>query len=112
MTNAELITAIVCFLIAGGCAFISVCQFAEKGFLFNNAYIYAAKEARAKMDKKPYYRQSAIVFLILSVVFLILDLSVVLQNRKIQLLELPLLVGVLVYAIVSTIHIEKRKKKS
>lgn len=112
MTNAESITAILCFLIMGLCAFISARQFAGKGFLFNNAFLYATKEERAKMDKKPYYRQSAIVFLALSVVFLLLGLSVILQNGKLQLLELLLLVGVLVYAIVSTIQIEKRKKKS
>lgn len=112
MTIAELVVAIICFLIAGGCAFLSARQFAEKGFLFNNAFIYATREARAKMDKKPYYRQSAIVFLLLSAVFVILGLSVLLQNRKLQLLELPLLIGVLVYAIISTIRIEGRKKES
>lgn len=112
MTNTELIAAIICFLIAGGCAFICVRQFTEKGFLFNNAFIYATKEARAKMDKKPYYRQSAIVFLLLSAVFVVLGLSVVLQIWKLQLLELPLLIGALVYAIISTIRIEARKKKS
>lgn len=112
MTNAEIIIAVLCFLVTALCAFLSVRQFAEKGFLFNNAFLYASEEERAKMDKKPYYRQSAIVFLALSAVFLLLGLSVVLHNGKLQLVELLLLVGVMIYAIVSTIRIEKRKKKS
>ena len=57
------------------------------------------------MDRKPYYRQSAIVFCLLSAVFLVISLSVILQNSKIQLLEIPLIVGTLIYAIVSSIKI-------
>lgn len=91
MTTAELIVAIIVFILAGISAFICARQFAGKGFLFNNAYIFASKEERARMDRKPHYRQSAIVFCLLSAVFLVLGLSIILQNGKIQLLEIPLI---------------------
>lgn len=111
MTTAELIVAIIVFVLAGISAFISIRQFAEKGFLFNNAYIFASKEEREQMDKKPHYRQSAIVFCLLSTVFFVLGLSIVLQNEKIQLFEIPLIIGALIYATVSSIRIENRTKR-
>ncbi len=111
MAKVELVTAIIVFILAGICAFISARQFAEKGFLFNNAYIWASKDERERMDKKPHYRQSAIVFCLLSAVFLVLGISVAFQNEKIQLLEIPLIAGALIYAVVSSIKIEKNAKK-
>ena len=112
MTNAEWITAIVLFVFAAGLALISIRQFSEKGFLFHNAYLYASREERSKMDKKPYYRQSAIVFALLSALFLVTGLSVVTQNSRLQMLEIPLVAGALIYAVASTIRIETGKKQS
>lgn len=91
--------------------FFSIRSFLERGFLLNNAYIYASKEERKAMNKKPYYRQSAIVFFVLSAVFLVIGLSLVLQNDRISLLEIPLIVGVSIYAIASTVWINKSAKK-
>ena len=91
--------------------FFSIRSFLERGFLLNNAYIYASKEERKAMNKKPYYRQSAIVFFVLSAVFLVIGLSLVLQNDRISLLEIPLIVGVSIYAIASTVRINKSVKK-
>ena len=110
MTTTELIVAVIAFVLAVTAAFISVRQFMEKGFLFNNAYIWASKKERERPDKKPYYRQSAIVFCLLSAVFLVVGISIVLKNNKIQLLEIPLIGVVLVYAIISSVIIEKRLK--
>ena len=105
MTTAELIVAIIAIAFASIMAFISARSFREKGFLFNNAYIWASKAERERMDRKPYYRQSAIVFCLLSAVFLVIGISVILQNSKIQLLEIPLIVGAFIYAIISSIRI-------
>lgn len=91
--------------------FISARQFAEKGFLFNNAYLWAAKDEREKMDKKPHYRQSAIVFCFLGAVFFVSVLSIALQIRKLLLLEIPLMICVVIYAIISLIKIEKQTKR-
>ena len=58
-------------------------QCRNKSFLFNNLYSYAAKQEREKMDKKPHYRQSGIVFALLS--------------------SIHLCIAVLAYAIISSI---------
>lgn len=111
MDTADLVAAIISFVCMALCACISARQFVEKGFLFNNAYLWASKEERASMDKKPHYRQSAIVFCLLSAVFLVSGLSVMFQIRKWMLLEIPLIIGAVVYAIISSIRIEKRTKR-
>ena len=110
MSTGELIIAIIVFAIAGLLLFIAIRHFIERGFLFNNAYIYASKEQRETMNKGPYYRQSAIVFSILCVVFVVIGLSVLLQNSKIMLLEIPLFIGVIIYAIISTIKYNNHVK--
>ena len=111
MTTAEMVVAVIAFVLAGISAFISARQFAEKGLLFNNAYIWASKEEREKLDKSPHYKQSAIVFALISAVFLVIGISILLQNYKIQLLEIPLIIGALIYAVVSSKSIERRTKK-
>lgn len=82
-----------------------------KGILLNNAYLYASKEQREKMDKKPYYRQTAIIFCILSAVFAVVGLSLVLQKDHIVLFEIPLIAAALIYAIVASVRISKKEKK-
>ena len=62
------------------------------------------------INKGPYYRQSAIVFSILCVVFVVIGLSVLLRNSKIMLLEIPLFIGVIIYAIISTIKYNNHVK--
>jgi len=110
MTNEEVIITIAIFAIAGVTAFIGIRQFFEKGFLLNNAYIWTSKEEREKINKKPYYRQSAIVFSLISIVFIIIGAALVLKDHRIQLFVIPLIILVLIYAIVSSIKIEKNKK--
>ena len=58
-----------------------------------------------------YYKQSAIVFCILCAVFMVIGLSLLLHNDKLFLLEIPLVAGVIIYAIVSTLLINKRTKE-
>ncbi len=111
MTTGELITLIIVLFLAGVLLLLSIRSFLQRGFLLNNAYLYASKEGRETMNKKPYYKQSAIVFCILSVVFLVIGLSIVVQEDKILLLEIPLTGGVITYAIVSTVKINKQTEK-
>ena len=111
MTTGELVTAILMFVIAGILLLFSIRSFLERGFLLNNAYLYASKEERKSMNKKPYYRQTAIVFCILSAVFIVIGLSLVLQNDKIMLLEIPLILGAVIYAIASAVRISREEKK-
>lgn len=102
---------IITFILAGIFAYISFCQFMEKGILLNNAFIFISKEERKNLNRKKHYRQSAIVFCLLSSVFLVTGLSVVFQNKKIQLIEIPLLISALIYAVISSIKIERDTKK-
>ena len=111
MTADEWITAIIVFATAGVFLFLGIRSFLETGFLLNNAYVYASKEERETMDKRPYYRQSAIVFSVLCVAFLVIGLALIVKNDNIFLLEIPLFVGVIVYAVVSTIKINRQRKR-
>ena len=111
MTTGELISSILVFVLAAVCLIIGIRHFMGHGFLLNNAYIYASKKERESMDKKPYYRQTAIIFCLLCIVFVIIGLSVVLQNSKILLIEILLIAAAIIYAILSTRQINKTAKK-
>ena len=112
MTTGELITMILVFLMAGLLLSLGILSFLEKGPLLNNTYLYASKEERETMNKKPYYKQSAVVFCILSAVFIVIGLALLLRNDRIFLLEIPLLAGAVVYAIVSTVRINLSRKRN
>ena len=105
----EIIISGVLFMIAIGAFLMSYRSFTEKGFLFNNAYIYASKQERETMDKKPHYRQSAIVFFMLGVIFLLNGVSVLLEANWILFLVIAIAIVAIIYAIVSSITIERRK---
>ncbi|MCR4660550.1 MAG: DUF3784 domain-containing protein [Clostridia bacterium] len=107
MRVEELIVSIIIFINALILIILSILHFAEKGFLLNNAYIYASKNEREKMNKKPYYRQSAISFCILSVIFIVSGLTVIFSNTYILFAEIPLIVGLIIYVILSSIKINK-----
>ena len=111
MTIAELVIAIIVFVLAGGLLVLGIRHFMERGFLLNNAYLYASRETRETMDKKPYYRQSAVVLCLVSGIFAILGLSLVLRNDRILLLEILLVAAVIVYALASAVRIGKRSGK-
>ena len=105
----EIILSCILFLIAIGAFVMSYRSFREKGFLFNNAYIYASKQERETMDKKPHYRQSAIVLLMIGVIFLLNGVSVLLAANWIFFLIIAIAIVAIIYAIISSIAIERRK---
>ena len=111
MTAAELIISIIVFIIAVILLSLSIRHFQERGSLLNNAYINASEEEWETMDKSPYYRQTAIVFCLLGIVFIIIGLSVIMKGSKIVLLEIPVLAAAIIYAIVSSVQINKQKNK-
>ena len=108
---ATIIVAVILGAIAVICFIISYLQFHEKGFLFNNAYIYASKKERETMDKTPHYRQSGIVFALIGLTFLINTLILIIQIRWLFWLVVGIFVIALVYAVVSSVIIEKRKQQ-
>lgn len=100
---AELICAIICGVLAIACLMISIMQFKEKGFLFNNAYIWASKQERGTMDKKPHYRQSGIAFALIAALFFFMALECVFFTGWLWFIVGSLTVAVLVYAIASSV---------
>ena len=107
----KIVVAVILGIIAVICFIISYLQFHEKGFLFNNAYIYASKKERETMDKTPHYRQSGIVFALIGLTFLINTLILIIQIRWLFWLVVGIFVIALVYAVVSSVIIEKRKQQ-
>ena len=95
---------IVVLLLSMACAVISVFQFRRKGFLFNNAYLYAGKREKEKMNKAPHYLQSGVVVAFLSALFLCIAAECILKTSWLGWISSALTVGVLIYAIVSSVR--------
>lgn len=107
----DLAVAVILLVLALLLFVLSIRSFLEKGFLFNNAYLYASKKEREQMNKKPYYRQTAIVFFLMSLVFLFISLAILLDAFRLVYLAEGVIAVILIYAVVSSIAIEKRKKQ-
>ena len=107
----NIIGAIALGVIAVLCFVFSYLQFNEKGFLFNNAYIYASKQERETMNKKPDYKQSGVVFLLIGIIFLINAIDMILQTGWLFYLVIGIAIIAIMYAIVSSVMIEKNKNK-
>ncbi len=107
----RIIISIVLGVIAILCFFFCARQFKNKGFLFNNAYIYASEQERKEMDKKPYYKQSGTVFLMIGICFLINALEAFFQTGWLLFIVIAIAFSAITYAIVSSVLIEKRKSK-
>lgn len=107
----EIITACIMFAIAAAALVLSIRSFMGKGFLLNNAYLYASQKERENMDKTPHYRQSAIVFLLISLVFVMNGLTLLLSLSWGFTAVMTIAAAALGYAIVSSIAIERKKNK-
>ena len=107
----EIVTASILFAVSVFLFFMSIRSFMEKGFLFNNAYIYSSKQERENMNKKPHYRQSAIVFLLLGLLFLIIALAVLLEANWLFYMGVAVVIITVIYAVVSSVTVEKNNKQ-
>ncbi|MEF9992573.1 MAG: DUF3784 domain-containing protein [Peptostreptococcaceae bacterium] len=105
----NIITACIIFIVSLVMFVISFRSSKEKGFLFNNAYIYSSKKERANMDKKPHYRQTAIVFLLLGIVCLTIALDTIFKIEWLFYVKIACAFIILIYAIVSSIMISMKK---
>lgn len=97
-----MICAIVCGVLAVACAVISAIQLMERGFPINNAYIWASKQERQVMDKKPHYRQSGIAFALIAALFAVMGLECALSTGWLWIAAGVLAAAVMVYAIISS----------
>ena len=107
----ELTIAIIMGVISLGFCALGIASFLGKGFLINNAYLYASKKERESLNKKPYYIQSGVVFCLLSIVFAINAFIAFFKASWLFYLLITIIVIVVIYAIVSSILIEKSKGK-
>ncbi len=105
-----IVIGVICIALGIACAVISLLQFMEKGFLFNNAYIWASKEEREKLDKKPHYRQSAIVFALCAAALLLLGVECILNTRVLMAIVFLLAIIIGVYAIVSSVRTQRQSR--
>lgn len=106
----NIIVTVVLGLVALGCFVISFFQFKQKGFLFNNAYIYASEKERETMDKKPHYIQTGVIFVFIGLIFTVNAINVVLKKNFLLFVVIGIAVMAIIYAIVSSVLIERRKK--
>ena len=112
MSTSELIATIILFVIAFTMFLLSYLQFKEKMVLLNNAWIYASKKERETMNKTPHYRQSAVVFALIGLNFLIDAIGCILHNKDLMLYAAIIICAIaVIYAIVSSVQIEKREKE-
>ena len=86
---------------------LSLCQFKEKGHPLNNAYLFASENEKKTMDMSPHFRQSAIVFLMLGLLFMFLALDLILDMAIMSWLAIAVGVITVVYAVCSSVKIRK-----
>lgn len=86
---------------------IGILQLNQKGFLLNNAYIFASKEERKKTNYKPYYIQSGVVFCLIGIVFIINAAEMIFKINWLVYAGIVTTIILIIYAIVSTILISR-----
>lgn len=104
----EIIVASILLLISALLFLLSFRSFREKGFLFNNAWIYATEEERKNMNKKPHYRQTAIVFLLLGVVFVMNAVAILTGIDIFYPVAIGITIATVVFAVVSSVKTERK----
>lgn len=106
-----ILPAVLLFAAAAALFALSLRSFREKGFLLNNAYLYATEQERTAMEKTPYYRQTALVFLLLGFVFLLNGLAALLRVDWLSGMAAVVCGITVVYAILSSVLIGKRRQQ-
>lgn len=106
----NIVAAILFGAVALGAYAFSILQFLQKGFLLNNAYLYATKEERERMNKTPYYRQSGVMFCLVGTIFALNALDAFWQTDWLFGAVLGLCAVAIAYAILSAIWIARKNR--
>lgn len=106
----KIIGIALCGVFAVTALILGILQLCERGVPLNNAYLFASKEERLKMNKSPRFRQSGIVLLLCGGTLTTIDLSIVFNVSALLYLGFGLIGAALIYAIVSEIVIQKKSK--
>lgn len=98
------INVAICALVSLVLFILSFMQFRERGPILNNSMLVSEKRERSKDNLKRWYRQSAIVFLILAFAFLFMGLWVLTDLAVFAWLMGAAILAVLVYAFTSSLR--------
>lgn len=98
------INVAICALVSLVLFILSFMKFRERGPILNNSMLVSEKRERSKDNLKRWYRQSAIVFLILAFVFLFMGLWVLTDLAVFAWLMGAAILAVLVYAFTSSLR--------
>lgn len=104
------ILAVVLIIISAALITAAVFSFKCRGFLFNNSYIFATDEERKKMDKKPYYRQTGVVFVLIAAIMMLNAVQILTGLSRIFYITMAVSGFTVIYAVISSIKIEKNNK--
>ncbi|MBR5271904.1 MAG: DUF3784 domain-containing protein [Clostridia bacterium] len=106
----HIVVALVLVAVALVLAYLSIRSFMGKGLLLNNSYLYASKQERERMNKKPYYIQSGVVFALFAVLMLVNAVEALLHTTWLFIVVMALVVVTTLYAILSSMLIKKNNK--
>ena len=84
---------------------LGVLQLRKIGPLLNNAYIWNSEEGRKKLIKRPYYIQSGIILILISLSFILTLIDHMYPNDIIKYLQIIDFVFIFIFAIGSSIYI-------
>ncbi|MBQ9195802.1 MAG: DUF3784 domain-containing protein [Clostridia bacterium] len=110
MNASAIAGAVLCAIVVLGCGVLGIRQLLEKGKLINNAWLYASPEERKRMNKKPYYRQSSVCFLMIAGYGVFMLLYALTDRMFYSTFAYICMGAVLIYAVLSTFLIHKREK--
>lgn len=114
MSPVQMIIGIIFLALGIGAFVISYLQLKEKGYLFNNAYIWASQEERKQMDenkerKKPHYRQSGVAFMLIGFILIIYAAYIATDWIWLYVAFWVFILIAIIYAVVSSIQNELHK---
>lgn len=114
MDTVQVVSGMIFLALAIGAFVISYFQFKKKGYLFNSAYFWASQEERKRMDennesKGPHYRQSGFSFMFIGFIFLTYAVYIAVDWIWMLVASWAFVVIAVVYAIVSSVQIERQK---
>ncbi len=107
MTERDLTVMMAAAFFSGLFAILSTRQKMGIGRLLNPLFLLVPEEERASTDKRPYYKQAANLYFLLSTYCVVLAVSIFLQSAGIRKLLIPLAAGTAVYIYLSSERIKK-----
>ena len=104
-----LLLSIVCFVIA-------LLQFMQKGTPLTNSYSFESERIKEyiknHIDPKPFFRQGGIALLFMGAMFLLIWIQEISYREWIYWIQMALTPLVIIWAIVSSVKLEKIKKEA